>query len=150
MARWVPAVALAVAVLAVALAAWSLVRPAQAGTAPSTTNAADAEARACAAYTTVSGAVSLQTHANLGPDPIAVQAVAANARLAMAAGSSYLLANLDPNTPGPVADAVRSLADNLQGVAIYALNGVANNDPDQTARLNAAQADSTKLSELCT
>ena len=149
LARWIPAVALALAVLAVALAAWSLLRPAPAGTGPSTTSAADAKARACAAYATVSNAVSLQTHGDLGPDPVAKQAVAANARLAMSTGSSYLLAQLDPNTPGPVAEAVRSFAGHLQGVAIFSLNGVSNDDPAQAARLNAAQEDSSKLADLC-
>ena len=148
LARWIPAAALALAVLAVALAAWSLLRPA--GTAAtSTTTAADAKARACSAYATVSNAVSLQTHGDLGPDPVAKQAVAANARLAMSTGSSYLLAQLDPNTPGPVAEAVRSFAGHLQGVAIFSLNGVSNDDPAQAARLNAAQEDSSKLAELC-
>ncbi len=150
LARWIPAVALALAVLAVALAAWSLLRPVPAGgTASSTTSAADAKGRACAAYATVSNAVSLQTHGDLGPDPVAQQAVAANARVAMATGSSYLLAQLDPNTPGPVADAVRSFADHLQSIAIFSLNGVSNDDPAQAARLNAAQEDTGKLTELC-
>lgn len=148
LARWIPAIALALAVLAVALAAWSLLRP-QAGTAASTTSAADAKARACAASATVSSAVSLQTRGDLGPDPVAKQAVAANARLAMTTGSSYLLANLDPNTPGPVADAVRSFAKNLQDVAMFSLNGVSNEDPAQAARLNAATEDSNKLVDLC-
>ena len=93
---------LAIALIAVVLAAWSLLRPLNPSTAPVTDQqVADAKARACTAYTTVRSAVSLQTHADLGSEPVAVEAVAANARLSMAAGGSYLLARLDPATRRP-------------------------------------------------
>ncbi len=96
---------------------------------------AAAKARACAAFTTVRAAVSLQNHANLGPDPAAVQAVAANARLAMYGGGSYLLARLDAATSADLAGAMRSFAADLQDIAINALAGVGNDDPAQAARL---------------
>ena len=149
LSRWVAVIASAVAAIAIAMAGWSLLHPLRASNTATDPQVTDAAARACAAYNTVRSAVSLQTHGDLGPDPVAKQAVAANARLAMATGSSYLLAQLDPNTPGPVAEAVRSFADHLQGVAIFSLNGVSNDDPAQAARLNAAQEDSSKLADLC-
>ena len=42
----------------------------------------DAKTRVCAAFDTVRKAVSVQTNAELGPDRVAKEAVAANARLA--------------------------------------------------------------------
>jgi hypothetical protein len=85
--RWVAVIALAIALVAVALAGWSLLRPLKASTtaAPATDQQiADAKTRACTAATTAETAVSRQTHADLGRDPAAMQAVAANARLSMA------------------------------------------------------------------
>ena len=151
LSRWVPVIALAIALIAVALAAWSLLRPTPAPPAPSYTGqqVADAKARACAAYDTVRSAVSLQTHANPGGDPVAVEAVAANARLSMVAGGSYLPARLDPATPRPLAEAVRSFADNLQDIAMNTLAGVGNDDPAQAARLRDGEAGSARIADLC-
>ena len=69
-------------------------------------------------------AVSVQTNIDLGPDVVAKEAVAANARLATLGGSQYLLSRLDPATPADLADAVRSFANNLQDVAMDQLVGV--------------------------
>ena len=41
---------------------------------------AESKQKVCAAFDTVSKAVQLQTHAELGPDPIAQTAVASNAQ----------------------------------------------------------------------
>jgi hypothetical protein len=149
--RWVAVLALAVALIATALAGWSLLRPAKAGTAAPVTDQqiADAKARACTASNTVGIAVSLQTHADLGKDPVAVQAVAANARLSMAAGGPYLLGQLNPATPPPLAAAIRSFADNLQEIAMNTLAGRPNDDPAQAGRLRDAQAASALIAELC-
>jgi len=148
---WVTLIALAIALVAVALGAWSLLRPLKAGnTAPPVTDQqiADAKARACTASNTVGTAVSLQTHADLGGDPAAMQAVAANARLSMAAGGSYLLARLDPATPPALAAEIRSFADGLQDIVIHTMAGVSNDDPAQAARLNDGQAASTLRTEM--
>jgi len=150
--RRVAAITLAIALIAVALGAWSLLRPLNASTtAPPATGQqiAAAKARACTASNTVGTAVSLQTHADLGNDPVAVQAVASNARLSMAAGSSYLLAHLDPATPPPLAAAIHSFSDNLQEVAMNTLAGVSNDDLAQASRLRDAQAASAQIAELC-
>jgi hypothetical protein len=87
---WLAVVAVLLAVIAIAGAAWAMVRQpaAPAPVQPGSQQVADAKGRACAAFNAVRTAVSLQTHADLGRDPVAVQAVAANARLSMVAGGS--------------------------------------------------------------
>ena len=148
LSRWVAVIALAVALIAVVLAAWALLRPAKAGS-PAATDPQVAKLHACSAFNTVRSAVALQTHADLGPDPVAVQAVAANARLSMAAGGSYLLARLDPGTPAPLAAGIRAFAGDLQEIAMNALAGVSNDDPGQSARLHHAQVTNEQIVALC-
>jgi hypothetical protein len=149
--RWIAPAALVIALIAVAIAVWALLRPASASTTPAATSqqTADAKGRACSAYTTVSTAVSLQTHADLGSDPVAVQAVAANSRLAMTAGGSYLLAHLDPATPADLAAAIRSFANNLQDISMNAAAGVPNVDPAQAARMRDGEAAAAEVRNLC-
>jgi hypothetical protein len=149
--RGVGVAALAVALIAGGLAGWSLLRQENAGTAAPATEQqiSDGKARACSASNTVVAAVALQTHADLGGDPVAVQAVAANARLAMAAGGPFLIAHLDPATPPPVAGAIRSFADNLQEIAMNTLAGARNDDPAQAVRLSEAQTAGTQIANLC-
>jgi hypothetical protein len=151
LSRWVPVIALLIALIAIAVAVWALLRPPPTSTTPRATSqqTADAKGGACTAYKTVSTAVSLQTHAELGSDPVAVQAVAANARLAMAAGASYLLDRLDPATPPDLSAAIRSFATDLQDIAVNALAGVANDDPAQAGRLRDGEAASIRIGNLC-
>jgi hypothetical protein len=120
-------------------------------TAPAATDkqVADAKARACTATDTVRSAVSLQTHADLGSEPVAQQAVAANARLSMATGASYLLASLEPATQAPLAAEIRLFAGDLQAIAIHTMAGINNDNPDQAARLRDAQAAATQITDLC-
>ncbi|WP_319436520.1 hypothetical protein [Mycobacterium sp. RTGN5] len=143
--RWLAPAALLLAVVAVGLATWSLTRAPTAAIL-----AGDPKVRVCNAFDTVSKAVSGQTHADLGPDPVAQEAVAGNARLSLVGGGQYLLSRLDPLTPQELADAIRSFADDLQDVGLNALAGRANTDPDQSARM--AHADSTRkqIIDLCT
>lgn len=98
---------------------------------------------------TVSKAVSLQTHADLGPEPVAQAAVAANARLAMAAGADYLLAHVDPATPAGLAEAAKRFADDLHSIAMGALAGQVNSDAGQTAKLVDAEKTGNKIEALC-
>lgn len=149
--RWVASAGLALAVIAVALAAWSLLRPAPEPT-PSASSAdqqAAAKTSTCKAFATVSQAVVLQTHEDLGPDPVAKEAVAANARLAMFGGGSYLLAHIDPATPDELAAAAKSFAGDLQDIAVYALAGVPNIDATQAARLRDAESASNRVAQQC-
>jgi hypothetical protein len=97
----------------------------------------------------VRNAVSIQTNANLGADPVAREAVAANARLATLGGGEYLLSRLDPATPPELADAVRSFANKLQEIGMNQLIGVPNTDPTVAALLNEAQAASTQITDMC-
>ncbi len=162
--RWVAPSALVCALIAVALAAWALLRPAETTNAsPSETvqeaapeaapvtdqQIADAEARACGAFNIVRGAVSLQTNDDPGSDPAAVRAAAANARLSLTAGGAYLRTHLDPATPPPLADAIRSFADQIENVGMNQLAGVPNDDPAQAARMSDTGAAMTHLAEIC-
>lgn len=150
-------IAVVLAVIAVAIALWALLQKPAAPAAPAapapavvtSQQIADAKARACGTFTEVRAAVALQTHANLGTDATAVQAVAANARLAMYGGGSYLTARLDPATPGPLAQAIHSFANDLQDIAIGAMSGVGNDDPAQIARLRDGETVSTQIADLC-
>lgn len=155
--RWL-AVTLVVALGALGISLWVLLRPpstgssaASATTAPSPQQITDAKTRVCGAYDTVGAAVTLRSNANPGPDPAAAQAevVAANTRLALAVGYSYLLSHLDPATPAPLAAAMRRFADDLQEIAIYALAGVNNDDPAQAGRLQDVVALNTQILGLC-
>jgi hypothetical protein len=110
---------------------------------------ADAVARVRAAHETVRKALLLQTHADGGTDPVAATAIAANARLSMSAGAAYLRARLDSAAPPGLAKAVRTFAELLEDIAMNALAGVGNDDPDQAARLRDAEAASRRVAELC-
>ncbi|AKK28895.1 hypothetical protein [Mycobacterium sp. EPa45] len=144
---WVAPLALVVALIAAGLAGWALLRPAPSSPAPAAApQSGDPKASACDAYRTVSAAVSLQTHADPGAE---VQGVAANARLAMSGGATYLLAHLSPATPGDLADAIRGFAAGLQDISVNALAGVPNTDPIQAERLSNAEKANSRIAELC-
>ena len=145
---WIAPLGLALAVVAVALAAWSLLRPAP-DPASSAEQQASAKTGTCKAFAMVSKAVILQTHADLGPDPVARETVAANARLAMFGGGSYLLAHIDPATPDDLAAAAKSFANGLQDIAMYALAGVPNIEATQAARLRDAESASNRVAQQC-
>jgi hypothetical protein len=153
---WTAPVALFIAVIAVGLAVWSLLRaPEEAAHSTEGSPAAgapqsgDAKSGICAAVDTVRNAVSKQTNADFGPDPIAREAVAANARLATVGGGSYLLARLNPAIPAELADAVRTFADGLQDIGMKQLAGIPNTDPAVSDQLKAAQAASARITDLC-
>jgi hypothetical protein len=154
--KWIAPAALVIALVGTGLAAWSLLRPtpgpqivAVATPAATAEQSADAKVKVCNAFNTVRTAVQLQTHSDPGSDPIAQQAVAANARLSILGGGSYLLAQLDPATPSDLADAARSFAGTLQAIAMNTLAGVPNDEPTQAARLRDGETDSNKVADLC-
>jgi hypothetical protein len=109
----------------------------------------DAKAGVCAAFDMVRKAVSTQTNIDLGPDPVAREAVAANARLATLGGGAYLLSRLNPATPRELLDAVRSFANNLQDIGLNQLVGASNTDPTVAALLNEAQSASRQIADMC-
>ena len=147
MPRWAAPVALVVAVVALALAVWGLFS--ESSNTPATALPGDPKTRVCTAFETVTKAVPLQTNNDLGPEPVAQAAVAANARLALFGGGQYLLNSLDSATPKELADAVRVFATNLRDIGMNALAGAENSDPDQVIRM--AEGDTTRhlIADLC-
>lgn len=147
-ARWVAVLSLVIALAAIGVAAWALVLAwpqKEAAVQPT----AESKQKVCAAFDTVSKAVQLQTHADIGPDPVAQTAVASNARLSLIGGGEYLLSRLDDQTPPDLADAVRLFANNLEDIGVNALAGATNDDPQQAARLTAGEDGRNKVAELC-
>jgi hypothetical protein len=153
MPRWIAPAALAVAVVAVALAIWSLMSGGGGGggsaVAPAADGGGDPKGQICGAFATVAKAIPLQTHNDLGPDPVAQAAVAGNARLALFGGGQYLLNNLSSDAPDDLAEPVRSFATKLQSIGMNALAGVTNTDPTQAALLADADASRQQVVELC-
>ncbi|MGE2735583.1 hypothetical protein [Mycolicibacterium vaccae] len=143
---WVAPAALVVAVIAVVLAAWGLLRSpseAKAGAGPID------KSQICASFETVRTAVSLQTNADLGPDDVAVQAVAANARLATLGGGQYLLWQVNDAEPDDLTEAVRSFGEDLTEIGMGQLAGARGEDPAQNERMNNAQTAAARVAELC-
>ncbi len=148
-------VALVLAVVALALAAWAAFRPAPkpAGQ-PEYTAAqqADAKLAICTASDLVRKGVSLNTNLPIPggeADVTGSLAVAANARLSLSNGGLYLLNRLDPATPTELADSVRRFATTLLDIGAAATAGAQNSDPQQAGRLRDADATNTKITELC-
>jgi hypothetical protein len=137
-----------IALAAIGVAAWAMVMawPQKEAKVQPT---AESKQKVCAAFDTVSKAVQLQTHAELGPDPVAQTAVASNARLSLVGGGEVLMSRLDEQTPPQLADAVRLFANNLQDIGINALAGATNDDPQQAARLTAGEEGRNKVAQLC-
>jgi hypothetical protein len=157
--RWIAPAALVIALVAVAVAVWALTKtPA---TEPSAAEAPNAEAevtpeqsdasktKVCAAFDIVSKAVQLQTNANLGPDPVALTAVAGNARLALLGGGLYLEGAIDEATPEDLAGKARTFATTLQDIGMNALIGVTNQEPVQMGRLTEADGIRQEIVPLC-
>lgn len=146
-------VALLIALVSIATAVWAL-RTASADAPESASHMAamqpaDAKAQICGAFDTVSKAVSLQTHAELGTDQVAQAAVAGNARLSLLGGGQYLLSRLNPGTPSELADAVRAFANDLQDIGMNALAGLPNSDPAQSARMGQGDLNRQTVYNLC-
>ncbi|MEZ0340643.1 hypothetical protein ACAG25_11745 [Mycobacterium sp. pV006] len=142
---WIAPAALVVAVIAAVLAVWGLLRS------PAGSSAAEPidKGRICSAFETVRQAVSLQTNADLGPDDVAVQAVAANARLATLGGGQYLLWQIENAESDDLTEAVRSFADDLTEIGMGQLAGARSEDPAQNERMNNAQTTAARVAELC-
>lgn len=149
-ARWLAPLAVVISLIAAGLAAWSLAK------APAANNASaipggdsDPKATVCNAFQKVVTAVSLQTHTDLGQEPVPQLAVAGNARLALLGGGQYLLARIPAGAPSELADAVRSFANNLEEVGMNYLAGVADGDPAQVNLQADSQAASAKIVDMC-
>ncbi|MFB1297493.1 hypothetical protein ACAG24_018425 [Mycobacterium sp. pW049] len=144
--------ALAVAVLALGVAAFALLRTFDSGPEYTDAQRADAKSAICAAFETVRTGVATNTNAEPpgGSDDIAgALAVSANARVALLDGGQYLLARLDPATPSDLAGEIRRFANQLMDIGAAATAGVPNSDPVQAGRLQDAEAASTAISGRC-
>jgi hypothetical protein len=146
---WLAPVALAVAVIALAVAAWGLFRAPRPHEETTAAPAGDGKTQICEAFNTVRSAVSLQTNADLGNDRVAQQAVAANARLATLGGGEFLLSRLNSGVPNDLADAVRSFAEDLTYIGMGQLAGAPSGDPAQGNREKTAQETAAKIDTLC-
>lgn len=146
--RWLALLSLLIALTAIGVAAWAMVMawPQREGSVQPT---AESKQKVCAAFDTVSKAVQLQTHADLGPDPVAAEAVAGNARLSLIGGGEYLRSRVDEQTPPELAEAVRLFANDLEDIGVNALAGATNDDPQQAARLTAGEDGRNKVADLC-
>ena len=67
----------------------------------------------------------------------------------MAGGAAYLRDTVPSNTPPELAEPLTTFADQLQTIAQYYLAGMNNNDPEQAARLTAADETTATLIGLC-
>lgn len=156
----VPSIAaLALAIAAVALSAWSALRPTTAETsaspdAPVFEDSARQESRqnVCDGFATVRRGVSLNTNAGApgGPgDAAGGLAVAANARLALLGGGLYLQSRIDPATPPELSEAAHAFADELLDIGVASIAGVPTTDSVQTQRLRSAEELSNNIARLC-
>ena len=118
-ARLTTYAALAIALIAVAVAIAAWIRP---GTSHSYSDQQSAQAKTnvCAAWAPVRKAVYMGTPNPHQGDPVAGLAVAANVRLSMLGGGSYLRETLaaEPATPADLAKAVNSMATTLERMGI--------------------------------
>ena len=151
-AGWIAPLALVISLLAAGAAGWTLLKPAT----PADTSAASADPKGevCTAFKTVSTGIFRYSHADPNGEPglalaAAQEAVAANARLAMSGGATYLLRNLSSNTPTELADAVRGFAGTIDTVAMKLLSGIPNSDPAMVDLLKSTDESSKKITELC-
>jgi hypothetical protein len=150
--RWIAALALVISLLAAGAAGWSLARPAPQADAPNISS--DPKGQVCSAFSTVSAAIYRYTNVNLPADlgptlPAAQEAVAANARLAMSGGSTYLLRNLPSNAAADLSSEVRDFAATLDTIAMKLLAGVPDKDPELKNLLKSADDANKKIAELC-
>ena len=152
--RWIAPTALALSLIAAAAAGWSLFKPAPTPVeaAPSFFSgpAADNPKEvACRATDLVASGFVRQSTANLGPEPVQLETVAANTRLAMTSGALYLRDTVPVNTPPELAEPITTLAKKFQEAAQYYFVGASGNQPDQRARLDAAADATNTVAKLC-
>jgi hypothetical protein len=151
----VSVIALVVALVAVGLAVWAVMKgPSDSESASvfTGTTTGDPKGSICEAFNVIRNGVQINT--NLQPpggpeDVTGSMAVAANARLSLYDGGQYLLARLEPRTPPELADAVRKFANNLMDIGARSTSGIPNSDPGQAARLKAADEANASITNLC-
>lgn len=145
--RWPTYAALAIAVIAVVLAALAYFHPAHHG-ASVAQQGGDAKANVCSAYAATRKAVVLNTHLQ-SPNPDLQLAIAANARLALIGGGTYLRERLAANTgaPADLANAANSLANTIQQLGINYLTDAPANVQEPVR--NDLNNELSQLDKLC-
>lgn len=149
---WIAPLALVISLLAVGAAGWALLKPTPA--AEVTNVSADPKAKVCTAFRTVSDAIFRYSHASPTGEPgvalaAAQEAIAANARLAMSGGSTYMLRNLPSNAPTELSDSIKGFAGSLDTIAMKLLAGIPESNPEMVTLLQSADQSNKKITELC-
>ena len=150
--RWRAYAPLAIAALAVVIAVVAWFRPVHTASQHFTAQqSADAKTSLCSAYTAAHQAVVINTHlANpRAGDPIGSLAVAANARLALLGGGTYLGDRIaaQPAAPADLAKTLTYMADTIEQLGINYLAGAPNSVQDQL-RINLDK-EIRALDQLC-
>jgi hypothetical protein len=145
--RAIAFLALAVAVIAVAaaIAAWLVPVPKHF----SSDESARAKTKVCATYVSVRNAVSVGTPNPKPDDPVAQTAVAANVRLAMIGGSSFLRETVaaEPAASGDLTKAITSLASTLDQLGFAYL--LRTGEGIKTPLLQKLNTEITQINQLC-
>ncbi len=145
--RWPIYAALALATIAVVLAGLAYFRP-EHNAASVAQQGGNAKANVCSAYAATKKAVVINTHLE-SPNPDLQLAIAANARLALIGGGTYLREQLAANTAAPadLANAATSLANTVEQLGInYLIQAPADvQDPLRTTLNNEL----TQIDKLC-
>jgi len=77
------------------------------------------------------------------------EAQSANARLAVVAGSAYLLRHIDPATPTEITDTVRNLSESMSDLSEKYLAGAQNDDPEVIKLRSDGSSTAAHIAELC-
>ncbi|OBK71615.1 hypothetical protein [Mycobacterium sp. 1274761.0] len=147
--------ALVVALIALGLAAWALLKgpdESNSGSVFTGKTTDDPKGNICEAFNVIRNGVQINTNFQPpgGPEDVTgSMAVAANARVSLYDGGQYLLARLQPGTPSDLADAVRTFANNLMDIGARSTSGIPNSDPGQAARLKEADEANATITDLC-
>ncbi len=157
--RWPSFAALVIAAIALAIAIAGWLRPPTSPPpeAPPTyteQQVADAKAKACEAFDLVDRGVVLQTSGgeNLGTnreDPTLIKAQAANARLSLVAGSTYLREHVSPAAPANLAAEINHLADVLADLGARYLAGEKDSDPTLATLLGDGEDGFQQIEQDC-
>jgi hypothetical protein len=140
-------VALAIAVIAVAVAIAAWIVPGRNHF--SGQDADQAKTKVCSAFTTVNSALAKGTPDPRPGDPVSATAVAANVRLAMIGGSSYLSRTVaaEPAAPADLTKAVNSLTNTLDKLGFAYLLMADKSIKDSLLQTLGSQT--TKISQIC-
>ena len=147
--HWGVYAALAIAVVAAVLAGLAYFHPAHDKANAAVQQGGDAKTNVCAAYAAAHKAVVINTHLQ-SPNPDVQLAIAANARLALIGGGTYLRDRLAANTAAPadLASAASSFSSTVEQLGINYLTDAAPNVQNSARKDLDSQI--AQLDKLCT